>query len=198
MTATAPDRDADMLAELAEMDLSAAKHVHAQLLAATGAEEVADLSRSYQRLSRCVRQTLALKTKVAREGSGGARSIWPAPRADEMSRRLHGFAVDDRMIELQRALDRVILAEYPDDEPSREALTTRLDRELDDWIAAPDFVARDLDAHVLHACRTLGLSDGLARRWRDLPEPPDAWLDAEDEDADEVFPVARPPVADTG
>ena len=53
--AQAPDRDAEMLAELAEMDLSAAKHVHAQLLAATDAGEVAHLGRS-ARHGRCVRR----------------------------------------------------------------------------------------------------------------------------------------------
>ncbi|WP_397399725.1 hypothetical protein [Phenylobacterium sp.] len=181
MTATTPDRGADMLAELAEMDLSAAKHIHAQLLAATEADEVADLSRSYQRASRCVRQTLALKAKLAHEGAGQARSAWTSPRADELSRRLHGFAVDDRTIELQHAVDRVILAEHPEHETTREALITRLDREIDDWVHEPDFVTRDLDAHVLYACRALGLDEGLARQWRDLPEadfdPPEQDLD---------------------
>ncbi|WP_397421380.1 hypothetical protein [Phenylobacterium sp.] len=188
MTATTPDRGAEMLAELAEMDLSAAKHIHAQLLAATEASEVADLSRSYQRASRCVRQTLALKAKLACEGAGETRSVWTSPRADEVSRRLHGFAVDDRTIELQHAVDRVILAEHPEHEPAREALITRLDREIDDWVHEPDFVTRDLDAHVLHACRALGLNEGLARQWRDLPE---ADFDPADEDVDDPG-AARP------
>ena len=177
-----------MLAELAEMDLSAAKHIHAQLLAATEASEVADLSRSYQRASRCVRQTLALKAKLAREGAGDARSNGSSPGADEMSRRLHGFAVDDRTIELQQAVDRVIQAEHPEHETTREALTTRLDREIDDWVHTPDFLARDLDAHVLYACRTLGLDEGLARQWRDLPE---ADFDLADEDVED--PAAAGP-----
>ena len=118
---------------------------------------------------------------MAHEGAGQARSVWTPPRADEVSRRLHGFALDDRTIELQHAVDRVILAEHPEHEPAREALITRLDREIDDWVHEPDFVTRDLDAHVLYACRALGLDDGLARQWRDLPEadfdPPEQDLD---------------------
>ena len=43
------DRIEAMLARLAEMDLSAAEHVHAELLAATEPAEVASLARAYAR-----------------------------------------------------------------------------------------------------------------------------------------------------
>jgi hypothetical protein len=200
MTATTPDRNADMLAELAEMDLRAARHIHARLLAATEAAEVADLSRSYQRASRCVRQTLALKAKLAQGEVRGAPSAAAEPLFDDaMSRRLHGFAADDRMMELQDAMDRVIHAEHVDDEPRREALMTRFDRELDDWAEAPDFLIRDLDTQVLHAARALDLSEDLARVWRTLPKPPriEDDLDWGDDDVGEVPLGDAPPVADT-
>ena len=82
MTATTPDRDAQMLAELAELDLSAVRHVHAQLMAASEAGEVADLSRSYQRASRCLRQTLALKAKLAQDAVVHRIRTTPSPGTD--------------------------------------------------------------------------------------------------------------------
>ena len=67
-----------MLAELAEMDLSAAKHVHAQLMAATGAEEVAHLGRAYQSASRALRQALAQKARMVRDAADlKARTLRP-------------------------------------------------------------------------------------------------------------------------
>ena len=111
MTATTPDRGAEMLAELAEMDLSAAKHVHAQLLAATEASEVADLSRSYQRASRCLRQTLALKAKLAQDAVVHRLRTTPTPGPDflAMGRALaQEDAQFDRLGELQDAVGRVI------------------------------------------------------------------------------------------
>jgi hypothetical protein len=56
-----------MLAELAELDLSLARRVHAQAMAATDAEALNGLGRTYHRVARSLRQTLALKARLARE-----------------------------------------------------------------------------------------------------------------------------------
>ncbi|MBU1375430.1 MAG: hypothetical protein KKE02_17010 [Alphaproteobacteria bacterium] len=61
-------RDEEMLARLAELDLAAAEKAHAKLMAAEEATEIAELGRTYQRMSRSLRQTLALKAKLARDG----------------------------------------------------------------------------------------------------------------------------------
>ena len=63
-SATATDRDLEMLAWLAERDMEAVGHAHAQFLAATEPETVASLGRTYQRMSRCLRTTLALKLRA--------------------------------------------------------------------------------------------------------------------------------------
>jgi hypothetical protein len=47
--ASSPDRTMQMLDLLAEMDLTAAQHAHAQLLAATEPKAVTELARAYQR-----------------------------------------------------------------------------------------------------------------------------------------------------
>ena len=200
MTATAPDRDADMLAELAEMDLSAAKHIHAQLLAATGADEVADLSRSYQRASRCLRQTLALKAKLAQDAVVHRLHTTPTPITDFAAQRqelIREEAQFERLTVLQDAVSRLIYSEVSD-AATRADYIEGLDLELDDWLIEADFTTADLDAQVLRACRALGLSEDLARQWRDLPEATDDPPDAEDDDADEDAPGVRPSAADTG
>ncbi len=189
-----------MLAELAEMDFSAAKHVHAQLLAATGADEVADLSRSYQRLSRCVRQTLALKAKLAQDAVVHRIRTTPTPTPDfiAMGREfIHEEAQFDRLTALQGAVSRLIYAEVSD-AATRADYIEDLDVELDDWLTRPDFTTADLDAQVLRACRTLGLSEDLARRWRDLPEATDDPPDQDVDDLGDEASGAAPPVTDTG
>lgn len=198
-----PDLDAQMLAELAEMDLSATKHVHARLIAATEPDEVADMARAYGRVSRMLRQTLALKAKLAQDaarsqplasGPAWARGVPPTPGCLSAQ----GFRVDDRVMELQAAVDRVLDVEI--DDPLRyEALIERLDRELDDWVLEDDFADVPLDAQVLRVCRRLGLSEDLAARWRELPEPSRDWADLPDEDQDSPgFNAAPPPGVDTG
>ena len=75
----------EALAELAGLDLSLARHVHAQALATTDPDQINGLGRTYQRIARSLRQTLALKAKLARDArdhaprhSARAREI-PAP-----------------------------------------------------------------------------------------------------------------------
>ena len=62
-----PDPVDAALAELAGMDLPLVRHVHAQALATTDPEQINGLGRTYQRIARSLRQTLALQAKLARE-----------------------------------------------------------------------------------------------------------------------------------
>ncbi len=57
------DLDEQMLARLAQLDLTAAERAHGRFMAAEGADEVSDLGRTYQRMARSLRQTLALKAR---------------------------------------------------------------------------------------------------------------------------------------
>jgi hypothetical protein len=65
MSEAATDSDRAMLAELAEMDLALARKLHAVAMAADEPDVTAELSRAYQRQAHSLRQTLALKTKLA-------------------------------------------------------------------------------------------------------------------------------------
>jgi hypothetical protein len=195
--AQTPDRDAEMLAELAEMDLSAAKHVHAQLLAATDAGEVTHLGRAYQGASRALRQTLAQKAKMVRDTAElKARTMRPTNPgwAVDPSLHLRDWQIGERLSELQAAVDRVVHAEHPDNEDEREALSEFLDSTYDDWLRAPDFTTADLDTQVMNACRSVGLSQNLAARWRELPTPPGR---IDDDDMDWPAETPEPLTADT-
>src|SRR5204863_2613063 len=60
-------RTAALLDRLIDMDMAAAEHVHAQLLAATEPSEVASLSRAYNRCSRAVRQCMMLRMRYDKD-----------------------------------------------------------------------------------------------------------------------------------
>jgi len=167
MTTPAPDLDADMLAELAEMDLGAARHVHAQLLAATQPDVVVSLGRAYQRAARSLRQTLALKARLARDAAQAGRAA--SPRRGLSDRR--ETEIIDRECDIQDAVERMLFAEIPDDEDFREGLSERFVDELNDWTEEVDFTEVDLDAKVLRACRFLNLPEHRTTGWRDLPHP---------------------------
>jgi hypothetical protein len=106
MAADIIDLDEQMLGRLAELDLAAAERVHARLMAAEDAAEVAELARSYQRLARSLRQTLALKARLKRERAqaGEKRDPQDDPRTGP------------RTAEVREALTRVVWNEYEREE----------------------------------------------------------------------------------
>lgn len=169
--APTPDRDAEMLARLAEMDFSAVEHVHAQLMAASAPDEVADLGRAYQRAARSLRQTLALKAKLVRDAEAarradeGPRGRTPGDEAAQLLAR----RIDARAAQLDDAVDRVIRATYPQDARRRAVVQDRFYVELEDWVTAERFALDPLDDHVADVCRALALPPEVAARWRDLP-----------------------------
>ena len=99
-----PDRDEEMLARLAEFDLSAAERVHGRLMAAEAAGEIAELGRTYQRIARSLRQTLALKARLKRERA----QAQPASAGGATAGKPGGVAVARRIRELRAAVTRVI------------------------------------------------------------------------------------------
>ncbi|HEY0648801.1 hypothetical protein [Phenylobacterium sp.] len=167
MSDAAFDDDA-MLARLAQRDLAAAERVHDKLMAAEDASDIADLGRTYQRLARSLRQTLALKARLQSQRADEAdRTAIERRRAAALRERL----TELRVTHLQNAVERVAAAAIPDYEVREERLD-RFDVELDDWVDEPDFHTADLEGQVLRAARLLDLPEDLARAWRTLPKPP--------------------------
>jgi hypothetical protein len=164
MSEPIPDRDEEMLARLAEFDLAAAERVHGRLMAAEAASEIAELGRTYQRIARSLRQTLALKAKLKRDREAAAKDAPPRPPG--------GVAVARRIRELRQAVSRVIWAEAESADYAthmEEAFEDVLTREM----LSDRFCDEPLDDHVARLCLDLNLLLENIDRWRDLPDAPD-------------------------
>ena len=164
--ADSPDLDEQMLVRLAQLDLEAAERVHGRLLAAEGADEVSDLGRTYQRMARSLRQTLALKARLKREREQGLKDAAPAPPG--------GVAVARRIRELRQGVLRVIWNEAETDRDAgfaEEAMEAMEDLVAHECLG-DGFCAEPLDDHIARVCMILDLPSEAAERWRDLPDPP--------------------------
>jgi len=167
-----------MLAEAAKMDLVAMRHVHTLVLESEEPKAVATLVGAYARVSRCMRQNLAMLARQKADRAKAEReAARPAPSERELS--------DQRADTLQGAVDRVISAAADGDRKLHADWVHRFDRELDDWTEEPDFLLEDLDTQVLRVCRTLGLPEHLAEGWQDLPDPT-FFPDPEPETAEDI------------
>ncbi|WP_296595430.1 hypothetical protein [Phenylobacterium sp.] len=207
MSPAATLSDEAMLARLAELDLAAAERAHARFLAAD--DERADAAgRTYQRMARSLRQTVALKARTAREAEAAARAARqdaeadaalnpPPDPEDAPPRRLFPVdveAANRRTAEMRDAVRRVIWSEgfeksEVEDEQRLEGFCYR---QLEDWLVEercePDFTTRPLDEYVAELCAELQLNPDNAARWRELPEPEDAVIQTYLDDISE-YPV---------
>ena len=170
---TITEAEAAGLSELAALDLAMARDFAARAQAAEDPETANDLARSYQRMARSYRQSLALKVRlqaetlrVAREAPAARREAAPAPGRVEAARD----AVQ-RVIWAERERAE---AEAPDADEACDRLFDLLEDQLDGLARDPRLGEAPLDDQVEDLCRTLGLDAALARRWRDLPHPEDA------------------------
>lgn len=199
MSHEALDRIGEMLMEAAEMDLALARRVHARAMAAEDDAALCDLTRAQQRALRSMRQSLALKARLAEirarteraraeaEGLRGrnARLAAATPRTPDLA------GLHRRRRELAEAAGRVLLR-YTEHEDEREALFEMLDQFLDDLDPMTDLSAVTVEDQVAEFCEAADLPAGLAFGWRDLPPtqappaPPAAG------------PPPPPPPADTG
>ena len=189
------DRIAARLERLAELDLAAAEHVHAQLVATSEPAAVADLARAYQRSSRTARQTLMLQMRhmkacdeaAAKAAARAAQDVEP-PMSDADA--AYDRLVTGRIEVLQDAVGRIAAAVHPDKPRLQREALDRLDIEIDDW-DDDEFLAGDLDDKVVEACERVCLPTDLARQWEDLPKPAQTFDPA-------TAPPPPVPNADTG
>lgn len=207
------ERRRQMLERLAELDLAAAEAAHASYLAAIDTPQEADKGRTYQRMARSLRQSLALGERfdraAAREAREEAREarrdgILAPPRIDQAPRRAFPAdieATNARCDELRAAVRRVIWSEgFEKSELEAEhELGGGLYGQLEDWLlddrCDDDFANRPLDEQVAELCAEMELNPENAARWRDLPEPDieviRTWID-------HLKGYARPPWRSSG
>lgn len=165
------EADAEGLSELAGLDLAMARDFARRAQAEEDPRVASELARSYQRMARSYRQSLALKLRLKRELTLAARET--PPLRDEVKIR-------ERKDALRSAVRQVIWSEYerPDwDEDGDVAWDFgRLESELDQLAARdPAFTEPELDDQVVTLCARLDASLDLARQWRTLPPVPPGW-----------------------
>jgi hypothetical protein len=135
-------------------------------MAAEEAADIAELGRTYQRIARSLRQTLALKARFKREREADAKDAAKHATAPATTGPM---ACARRVREVRAAVARVAWneAEADDWELHLEALDDILTTE----ILRDDICAEPLDDHVARVCQALELSPQAARHWRELPDP---------------------------
>jgi hypothetical protein len=142
------ERHSAGLAELADMGLSLARDLHACALAAEP-EAKGDLALAFQRVSRCVRQTYALESRLERERRLAERDI----EQDAARKRL--IRAQQRRKTVRAALSPLIWTEYEGDEA--EAFDDALDDLLDQAFDDDAFLEDPLDACIARIREGLGL-----------------------------------------
>jgi hypothetical protein len=144
------EREKRILGELAELGLSLARAVHERALAAETSAEMTELALAFHRTSRSVRQTLALESKLQRDGARRDReALVEAARA-------HETGVTRRKHQVRMAVERSIWTEAEGIEAER--LVDELDDLLEEDSLADDFTAEPLEAHIARIRGDLGLS----------------------------------------
>ena len=162
------ERHRRVLSELAEMGLAQARKLHDAAMAAEAPETAAELSAAFHRISRSVRQSLALEARLEREQRlGGYRERKAAlDEALERGRR--------RQIELRQRVKHMIWTEA--ERPEAERLERRLLDGLTNASFFEGFADEPIDVHIARIRRDLGLDKSLAHPGRngepDFPSIP--------------------------
>lgn len=187
------DEEAEGLAEIARLDLAMARDFARRAQAADDADEANGLARSYQRAARSYRQTLALKVRLKRDLMAAHAGAPAAPGTAVVAtppRPAGGAAIARRVGEVRTGLLRLAWdeAEPPETEDDenelREAVRSFAARRLvveqliDEDRRRPDPCAEPVDDHVARLALDLDFTPQAIARWRDLPDPPPAALDA--------------------
>ena len=152
------------LARLTELGLALAERTQAQAVAALDAEDpeaAADLGLTFHRISRSVRQSIALEAKLVRDAARAEREA-----ADEAERKRTAILRDPvamvrRKAAVREAIERLIWTEREGEEAEEllDLLETRLaPGGLDDEV-----YLEPLEDHIARLCADLGLP---------LPDPP--------------------------
>jgi hypothetical protein len=144
------ERHGCILAELSELGLGLARDLQQRALAAETPEAAADLADAFHRISRSVRQTLALEAKLERERRRRAQE----DEIEELRQRPQ--RAEKRAAEVRRAVERLIWTEAESDERA-EQLLADLDDYLSWEIVSDTFLAERLQTYVARVCEDLGI-----------------------------------------
>ena len=149
-TAEMTERRGRILAELSERGLTLARALHERALAAETTAEACELGLAFHRISRSLRQTLALEARLERD----QRRQDHEDRAE--TARQDQARVYRRRTQVRLAVERVIWNEAEGEEAER--LFDDLDDVLEEEVLADGFADSPLDAHIARLCAEFGLA----------------------------------------
>ena len=185
-----PTSDEATLARLAEFDLAAVERAHGRYMAAPDGPEASAAARDYQRMARSLRQSIALKHKIAQDAAKVEREIAHNARIKEIlhpngedprpPKRLFPRdipAANQRAGEIRVGMQRLLWSEgfEKSDYDCEQELEGHFFRCLEDFLAEDrlkdDFTTRDLDEQIAELAKAFGLNPDNIPRWRELPDP---------------------------
>jgi hypothetical protein len=158
------------LARLFEAGLELALRIQADALSAEAPEARASLAVAFHRVSRGVRQTAALRMRLA----GDLKRFQTEAESKVVS--LEAARVEKRRIQVRTEVQRLIWTEGGD-ETDRENLTADLDELLDIEEQDEAFLEKPVEALVARIAAAMGLPPPAA-----APSPPDDGADPEADD----------------
>jgi hypothetical protein len=164
-SANMAERHAPILAELAALGLSLARAAHEEALAAETPAAKAEMTLAFHRISRSVRQTLALEAKLARDRQQQQREV----RAETVNQKEK--AVYRRRSQVRLAVERLIWTEAEGQEAER--LFSDLDDILEEEVLYDSFTVDPVEAHIARICTALGLTAAAPHDGMLTEFPPD-------------------------
>jgi hypothetical protein len=159
------ERHAQVLAELAELGLGVARRLAELALAAETPKEAADLGVAFHRVSRSVRQTLALDARLARDHLRLGAEVREEAEAQRRVR------CERRKGQVWKTLEAEVWREYERDDV--EEVLEDLDARLSADLTAEDFDAEPVEAHIARLRADIGLAapEAAAPSDPEIPEP---------------------------
>jgi hypothetical protein len=173
------ERQGRMLAELAELGLTLARELQARALAAETPAETAQLAEAFHRISRSVRQSLALEAKLQREAVRDARDQRETEARETEVRRAA------RKAQLKKRVEQLIWDEVEEAEVAGD-----MARDVADFVEreaeSESFLDEPVEAQIARIREVLGVDED----WELDDDAEDA--DGSDDAADEASPKSPP------
>jgi hypothetical protein len=146
------ERHGRVLAELSELGMTLARALHEKALAAETPQQACELGLAFHRISRSVRQTLALEARLERDRLRLAREKVQA-EAEADRHRLSGLS--QRKSRVRAAVEQLIWTEADDDEA--EAMIEDLETHIEISALDDAFLAGTVQDQVDRVRAQLGL-----------------------------------------
>jgi hypothetical protein len=152
------ERHGRMLGRLSELGMSLAEGVHAQAAIAMEAADpkaVADLSLTFHRISRSVRQSIALEARLVRDLARAEREAAAEAEHKRTAILRDPVAMVRRKAAVQEAIEKIIWTEREGE--AAEELLDRLETRLAPGSVDDDICLEPLETHIARLCADLGL-----------------------------------------